>query len=87
MVSRGDERSKLTLLFRRARSRRSATRDVLPRAGDHLPCVSLGEPKDTRDVAICIVERLAKDVGGAFGRCQLFQQHANAKGQGLPVLD
>src|SRR5215468_3521622 len=64
VVSRCDERSKQTPELGRARCSRSAAHDVLARAGDYLPCVSLRKPKDTRDVAVCIVERLPKDVGG-----------------------
>ena len=51
----------------------SAIRDALPSASHHLPRVCLFKPKDVCDVAVWIVERLPKDVGGSFGGRQLFQ--------------
>ena len=30
--------------------------------------------EDLRDVAVCVIERLSKDVGGSFRRRQLLQQ-------------
>jgi DNA-binding CsgD family transcriptional regulator len=41
------------------------------------------EPKDVRDLAVRIVERLTKDVGGSCGGRQLFQQQQHPKRQRL----
>ena len=59
------------------------TRDVLPSASDHLPRVGLFEPKDVRDVAVRIVERLSKDERRSFDGGQRFQQHQNSERQRL----
>jgi hypothetical protein len=66
-LRRGYERFEKALLLGRGRGRRSASCDVLPSAGHDLPCVGLCESKDVRDVVVCVVERLAKDIGGSFG--------------------
>src|SRR5262245_7256412 len=83
ILSRCDERFQETLFIGRTRARRPATRDVLPRAGDDLPCVSLCKSKDVSNVAVRVVERLPEDVGGSFSGRQPFQEHPNATGQGL----
>src|SRR5437879_2716764 len=75
VVCRCDERAKQTLEFGRTRGRRSATRDVVPRASHDLPCVGLCKPKDVCNVAVRVVERLPKDVSGSFGGRQPFQEH------------
>jgi hypothetical protein len=41
------------------------------------------KPKDVRDLAVWIVERLTKDVGGSCGGRQLFQQQQHPKRQRL----
>jgi hypothetical protein len=61
----------------------AAMSDALPGASHQLPRVCLSKPKDVRDVTVCIVERLPKDVRGAFGARQPFQQQQNPTRQGL----
>ena len=73
-LGRGNEGVEKTSLLGRIRGHPSAIRDVLPSASHHLPRVGLFKPKDVRDVAVCVVERLPKDVGGSFRGRQLLQQ-------------
>ena len=69
-----DESFKQTSLLGRIRGHLSAISDVLPSARHHLPRVGLLKPEGVRDVAVCVVERLPKDVSGTFGGRQLLQQ-------------
>jgi hypothetical protein len=55
------ERVEETSLLGRTHGHPSAIRDVLARASHDLPRVGLFEPKDIRDVTVCIVERHSKD--------------------------
>ena len=57
--------------------------NVLPGASHHLPRVGLSKPKQVRDVAVCIIERLPKDVRRSFGGRQPFQQQPNPARQCL----
>ena len=86
MLGGGDESLKKTSLLGRIRRHPSAIRDVLTSASHHLPRVGLFKPKDIRDVTICIVERLPKDVRGSFGGRQLFQQYQDAQRQCLAAF-
>src|SRR5262245_14412464 len=83
IVSSRDECAKETLLLDRTRGRRPVAGDVLTRAGHDLPSVRFCKPKDARDVTVCIVEGLTKDVRGSLGRRQLLQEHPYATGQCL----
>ena len=69
-----DESMEKMSWLRRARADPAAITDVLPSASDHLPRVGLFKPKDVRDVAVWIVERLSKNEGGLFGRSQPFDE-------------
>ena len=56
---------------------------MLPSASHHLPRIGLFKPKDVRDLAIRVVERLSKDVRSPFRRRQPLQQHQNPQLQRL----
>ena len=73
ILGRCDESVEKTSLRGRIRAHSSAIGDVLAGASHHLPRVGLFKPKDVRDIAVCIIERLPKDVRGSFGGRQLFQ--------------
>src|SRR5215471_11468436 len=83
ILSGCDEGLEETLVLGRTRGRPSVARDVLPRARHDLPRVGLRKPKDVRDVAVRVVERLTKDVGSSFGGRQRLQKHPDATRQRL----
>src|SRR5262245_44741110 len=52
----------------------SAARDPLPGARHHLPRVGFFQPQHVRDLAVGILERLAKDERGPLGRFERLEQ-------------
>src|SRR5262245_59142194 len=69
-----EESLKESPLLSRIRWRLSAVSDTLASAVHHLPRVGLFKPEGVRDVAVCVVERLPKNVSGSFRGRQLLQQ-------------
>ena len=70
----GNEGVEKTSMLGRIRGHLSAMSEMLTSASHHLPRVGLFKPKGVRDVAVCVVERLPKDVSGSFRGRQLLQQ-------------
>ena len=81
-----DERVEKTSLLGRTRGHPSAIGDVLTGASHYLPRVGLFKPKDARDVTVCIVERLSKDVRSSFRGRQLLKQYQDSQLQRLALF-
>jgi hypothetical protein len=73
ILSRGNEGCEKTFLLGRIRGRSSTIGHMLAGAGHELSRVGFLESKNVCDVAVCVFERLSKDVRGSFRGRQLLQ--------------
>ena len=83
MFRRGNESCEKTSLLSRIRGRSPTIGHMLAGAGHELPCVGFLESKSVRDVAVCVFERLSKDVRGSLRGRQLLQQYQDSQLQRL----
>jgi hypothetical protein len=60
--------------------------DTLPRAGDELASVGLGESEDARNPAIGVIEGFTKNVRGSLFRRKRLEQHEDRVSERFPLL-